>query len=237
MYFQAFPQTYYSLDNRASIQVVRNFLLRTVISDKVKNNYSVYDLYDVRDGETPEILAFQLYGDSNLHWIILQMNEIHDPRFEWPLDTYNLKRFVEGKYSDVDGIHHYEDSSGNIVNGILQLQSPGASFVSIGVEVGSVLQNLSQPGIAYVTELQSVSSALIKVTNGGFKTNNIIKKVGNVEQLSLPISVTVLGGIPVTNFVYEDRLNETRRRIKILKPRYVEQIVKDFENKLAQVNV
>ena len=85
MYFQKFPQTFYSLDNRASVQVVTNFLLRSVFPDEIKNNFTAFDEYDVRDGETPENLAFELYGDTNLHWIILHANEILDPRFDWPL--------------------------------------------------------------------------------------------------------------------------------------------------------
>lgn len=234
MYFQAFPQTFYSLDNRASVQVVRNFLLRTVISDKVKNNYSVYDVYDVRDGETPEILAFQLYGDSNLHWIILQMNEIHDPRFEWPLDTYNLKRFVEGKYNSIDAVHHFEDSEGNTVSGNVTLLSSGEFGI---LSVGDVLVNNTNPGVGYVTEINSTSNVRVRVTTGGFQSGNQIYVASNSSLTANITSTNILSGIPVTNFVYEDELNETRRRIKILKPRYVEQIVKDFENKLAQVNV
>lgn len=236
MYFQAFPQTYYSLDNRASIQVVRNFLLRTVISDKVKNNYSVYDLYDVRDGETPEILAFQLYGDSNLHWIILQMNEIHDPRFEWPLDTYNLKRFVEGKYNNINAVHHYENTSGEIVTPTLEMFSNSEfGFLS----VGSVVKNITNTGVGYVTEILGTSEIIVVCTTGGFVVGDTIQLPNSTTNSATPYTVRPIAAsvIPITNFVYEDRLNETRRRIKVLKPRYVEQIVKDFENKLAQVNV
>lgn len=234
MYFQAFPNTFYSLDNRASVQLVRNFLLRTVISDQVKNNYSVYDLYDIRDGETPEILAFQLYGDSNLHWIILQMNEILDPRFEWPLDTYNLKRFAEGKYTNINGVHHYEDLEGNITSATVEMFSNSEfGFLS----VGDVITNQNKSGIGYVTQLTGLSEILLTATSGGFTLGDTIKLANSTDNLVTPYTVRTLGNnvVPITNFVYEDRLNETRRRIKILKARYVEQIVKDFENKLAQV--
>jgi hypothetical protein len=164
------------------------------------------------------------------------MNEILDARFEWPLDTFNLKRFVEGKYRDINGIQRYENTNGEIVNGILNISSPGTPFTQIGIEVGSVIVNLNQLGQGYVTELPSISQAIIRVTKGGFNTNNLIKKSGSAEQLSLPINVNVLSGIPVTNFVHEDRLNESRRRIKILKPQFVERIVKDFNSKLSQIN-
>lgn len=236
MYFSKFPVTFYSLNNRETVELVTNFLLRNVISDEVKNNYSVYDLYDIRDGETPEILAFQFYGDANLHWILLHMNEILDPRFDWPLSTFNLKRFVDGKYGSANGIHHYEDLNGNQVEAQLEMFSNSDfGFLS----VGNVITNTNNTGIGYVTEINALSEIKLIVTNGGFQVGDVIKLVNSSTNTATPYTVRVLGAstIPVTNYVYEDRINESKRRIKILKPRYVERLVKDFENKLAQVNV
>ena len=31
----------------------------------------LYDTYDVKNGETPESIAFKLYDDAELHWVIL----------------------------------------------------------------------------------------------------------------------------------------------------------------------
>ena len=36
------------------------------------------------------------------------MNNIVNRYYDWPLDEYNFQRFVEDKYSNPDGIHHYE---------------------------------------------------------------------------------------------------------------------------------
>ena len=54
MYFKSFPYTYYSLDDASTVQVVTNITSRAVLSDEVKNNLSLYDEYDIKDGETPE---------------------------------------------------------------------------------------------------------------------------------------------------------------------------------------
>jgi hypothetical protein len=233
MYFQKFPLTLYSLDNRQSVQVIQNLLLRLVISDEIKNNFSVYDEYDIKDGETPEILAFQFYGDSNLHWLILHMNDIIDPRFDWPLDTYNLKRFAEGKYTNINGTHHYENTNGETVNGILEMFS-NSEFANLSV--GDVIENTSGVGIGHVTEVISTSEVLVTVSKGGFVVGDVIRKVGTTSPTYTPYTIRSLSQIPVTNFVYEDRINETKRRIKILKPQFVERIVKDFDSKLSQIN-
>ena len=113
MYFQKFPKTFYSLDNIATVQVVTNILQRVVLTQDLQDNFGVYDEYDVTDSDTPENLAFQLYGDSEYHWIILHFNNILDPRFDWPLTSSNLVKYVEGKYANIYGIHHYKDLDQN----------------------------------------------------------------------------------------------------------------------------
>jgi len=233
MYFQKFPLTLYSLDNRQSVQVIHNPLLRLVVSDEIKNNFSVYDEYDIRDGETPEVLAFQFYGDANLHWLILHMNDIIDPRFDWPLDTYNFRRFVEGKYPNVDGTHHYEDTNGRQVSGLQEMFSNSEFGI---FSVGDVIENTSGVGICHITQIISTSEILVTVTKGGFVTGDVIRKAGTTTPTITPYTIRTLSGIPVTNFNYEDKINETKRRIKILKPQFVERIVKDFDSKLSQIN-
>lgn len=233
MYFQKFPLTFYSLDNRATVQVVTNFLLRSVFSDEIKNNFTAFDEYDIKDGETPETLAFEIYGDTNLHWIILHANDILDPRFDWPLDTFNLKRFAEGKYSNINAVHHFEDTDGNTVNGNVTLQS-SAEFTSF--TVGSAIVNNTNEGVGFVTSKASDSSMNVRVTKGGFQAGNQFSLASNTLVTANITSTTILSGIPVTNLVYEDRENETKRRIRILKPQFIERLVREFDSKLAQIN-
>jgi hypothetical protein len=81
----------------------------------VRTNILLYDTYDVKEGETPEIIASKLYGDPELHWVILMINNVTDRFHQWPLSTPQFLDFINDKYSNPDGIHHYEvpQSSGN----------------------------------------------------------------------------------------------------------------------------
>lgn len=160
MYFSNFPYTYYSVDDGANVKVVTNITLRAVVNEEIKNNFSLYDEYDVLDGETPEIVADRFYNNPTYHWVILHINDILDPRFDWPLSSASLVSYAQGKYSNIYATHHYEDSNGYIV--------------------------------------ESDTS----------------------------------GATPVSNFTYEDRLNDEKRRIKILKPQYVSTVVSEFNKKL-----
>ena len=57
--------------------------------------------YIIQDGDTPEILAYKLYGSSERHWIILLYNDIIDPLFDWPLQQSVLNNFIENKYGSI----------------------------------------------------------------------------------------------------------------------------------------
>ena len=108
MYFANFPLIPYDSVGNGELKLVTNLMKRVALRTKVRANTLLYDTYDVKEGETPEMLADKLYGDSNLHWIIMYVNNITDRYHQWPLSTPQFLAFVNDKYSDPDGIHHYE---------------------------------------------------------------------------------------------------------------------------------
>ena len=56
-----------------------------------------------------------MYGDSQLHWIILLINDIYDRYHQWPMNVNQFQSYLADKYSNPNGVHHYEisQSSGN----------------------------------------------------------------------------------------------------------------------------
>jgi hypothetical protein len=130
MYFEKFPQMLYDFDINGQKQVrlitdvTRNIRFRR----DVLSNVTVFDEYDITDGETPEIIAEKLYGNPQYHWIIMLANERFDYRSDFPLPYVELSRYVTDKYGvgNEDDIHHYIDSNGFIVDA----QNPEATSVS-----------------------------------------------------------------------------------------------------------
>jgi hypothetical protein len=231
MYFKSFPYTYYSLDDASTVQVVTNITNRVTLSDEVKTNLGLYDEYDIKDGETPELVATRFYGNPELHWLVLHYNEIIDPRFDWPMDTNNLNRHVSGKYTDTNATHHFEDANGNYTNGNAYILSSNA-FTNFSVN--DAITNNTNNGTAYITQKNSSSNVRITITTGGFKTGDQILKSSNTTNRANITSTVILSGTPITNFAFEDELNESKRRIKILKASYVDAIINDFKKKLGE---
>ena len=123
MYFKSFPIIPYDSVGDLQFKDVTNLLRRVGLRAKLKSNTSLYDTYDVKEGETPEMVAFKLYGDSELHWIILIVNNITDRYHQWPMNFSQFNEYLNDKYSNPDGIHHYETT-----------QSSGDTKVKIQIE-------------------------------------------------------------------------------------------------------
>lgn len=230
MYFAAFPLTYYSLENDASnVKVVTNITQRVTLSDELKNNYGLYDEYDIKDGETPEIIADKFYNNPQLHWIVLHTNDILDPRYDWLLPYDKLVKFCEGKYANVNGTHHFEDSNSNYVVGNVYLFS---SNEFSNLETSNVITNISGTGTGYIAAKNNNSNIIVNVTVGGFNAGDVLSLAGNSQVNANITSTEIITGTPITNLIYEDRVNESKRKIKILKPQYVNNVVNDFKKKL-----
>lgn len=239
MYFRKFPQTFYSLDDRRTAQIVTNILTRVVFTDELKNNLSAFYLYNIQDGDTPENLAYQIYGDSNLHWVILHLNEIFDPYFEWPVRINTLKTVVQERYNNAISIHHYEDNNQNIVTGNVTIFSSNL-FTSALFEAGDVVLNYTNFGKGFINSRINNSTIQVTVTEGGFlggdRLYNVSKGGNTAANIFSITNAIAVNSTPVTNYMHEEKQNETNRTIKILKPQFIERVLREFDSAIAKIN-
>ena len=110
MFFENFPIIAYDSVGNGEYKAVTDLLRRVAIRSKVRSNVLVFDTYDVKQGETPEMLADKLYNDPELHWVILLINDITDRYHQWPMNNNQFLTYLNDKYSNVDATHHYEIS-------------------------------------------------------------------------------------------------------------------------------
>ena len=143
MFFEKFPLLPYTLDNKKTFQLVPDILRRIKLSSEITQSGTFFDQYDVKDGETPEIVAQNWYGDSNLHWVILLSNDIIDPRFDWPMSYNNLVEFCNGKYGavNINKLHHYVNLNEYIINGYRNLSSSSTPNNPVSISLQSSTLN------------------------------------------------------------------------------------------------
>ena len=137
-YFDRFPLMIYDMKNDGNYKLLPDILRRVKQRSAIKDGQFIFDNYDVKNGETPETIAYKWFGDAELHWVILMTNNVLDRYHDWPMNSVQLQEFLEDKYSNPDGIHHYEITKDS---GTLTPQGP--TDYSHKVEVNSDTVNAS----------------------------------------------------------------------------------------------
>ncbi|MBC8442734.1 MAG: baseplate wedge protein 53 [Proteobacteria bacterium] len=100
MYFEKFPYIQYknfqNLENASVLST--NILKRIAFTNSLKENTSYFVDYTIKDGETPESIAYDFYGDVGLYWVVLLLNDIINPYYDWPMDMNTLDNYISKKY-------------------------------------------------------------------------------------------------------------------------------------------
>jgi len=107
-YFNQFPKIYYDAVGNGNYKLVTNLLRRVQIKEGLRESAALFDLYNITGEETPESVAEQYYGDQKYYWIILLFNNIKDRFYDWPLSQEQFETYVNDKYTNINGVHHYE---------------------------------------------------------------------------------------------------------------------------------
>ena len=105
----------YDVKNNGNFKLLPDIIRRVKQRNAIKSGQFIFDTYDVRNGEKPEDIAYKWFGDAQLHWVILMTNDVTDRYYQWPMNDAQFEEFIADKYSNPDGIHHYEvtKDSGN----------------------------------------------------------------------------------------------------------------------------
>ena len=110
---------------------VKNLFKKGIIREDIFQDVSFFTKYQIVGDDRPDNVAFKVYGDSSLDWIVLQSNNIVNIQTEWPLSQRNFDRFMLEKYNTYDnlynGIHHYETIETKNSNGVVII--PGGQQV------------------------------------------------------------------------------------------------------------
>ena len=146
-YFKQLPDLDYPslANNRNSAydyQIVKNIFKRAVLRDDIFNEATAFTKYTVQGDDRPDQVAYKLYNDSGLDWVVLTTNNIIHVRDEWPMGNEDFLTYLNEKYTSqqLANIHHYEteiirDSEGRLIQpeGLTVPAGHSVSFVDRGV--------------------------------------------------------------------------------------------------------
>ena len=192
-YFRNIPEfAYVNRDDPKSTNeysLVKNFFKRAKLRDDIFENVAFFEKFIIKGDDRPDNVAFQVYGDPTLDWVVLMSNNIVNVQSEWPLSNENFYEYLIDKYENetklYSGIHHYEANEVKTSDGRIIIES--GTRVGVG---------------------QSVS----------------FFDKGKNDQ----VTITDIA-LPVTNFTYEQNLNNKKREIFLLKKIYLNIVFDDLE--------
>jgi hypothetical protein len=193
-YFRNLPDFEYvnrTTDGRniSDYTTVKNLFKKGKLREDIFQDLAFFDRYIIKGDDRPDNVAFELYGDETLDWVVLLANNILNVHDEWPMPQTVFDEYLLSKYGDYDTIfsevHHYKS--------IEVKNSFGTVIFPAGLEID---QNQT------VSYYDILTQSYVDVTN-------------MAEE--------------VTNYVYEEDLNNKKREIFILKSQYLGIVVDDLE--------
>ena len=171
---------------------VKNLFKRGFLREDIFQNLSFFSKYQIVGDDRPDNVAFKIYQDSSLDWLVLIANNILNVADEWPMASSSFDEILLDKYGSYDtlfnGIHHYET--------IEVKDSSNKKIIVRGLEVES-----------------------------DFSITFFDQNVSEYKTLT-PV-------IPITNYQYEEKINDAKRNIYLLKPEYQQVVRDDLESLMS----
>jgi len=218
-YFSYFPEIAYvsRTNDRSSSDeyiVVKNIFKRAKLRDDFYNVVTAFDDYMIISDERPDQVAEAVYGDPRYDWVVLITNNITNIRDQWPLNAQDFQKYLLDKYGseeELTKVHHYITE--------VSIDTKKRIVVPEGLRVDSnfnsqYLDQTTRQEINYGGTLNSLST---------------IDSVGTVKDANGNV-VTHDNILAVSNYEYEENLNDAKRRIKLLKKDFLNVVVSDMRS-------
>lgn len=220
-YFESFPGTIYTFDkNTINQQIVTDILARSSFLREVANNTSIAYEYNVKETDTPEIIAHKFYGDAYRSWIILLFNQIINPYYDFPLTSNALDSYIQNKYNQTINealvtIHHYEKeiTKEATYNGLL-IDKSVETFI-----IGEYDVDYSDNSITPATLPGTADTSLVVSTE-------------TVAYPDYNLKITTVNKA-ISNYTNEVNVNESKRKIKILDEKFVQRVEDEFRSLMS----
>ena len=210
MYFRSIPDIQYDTKpvnypfTSSDFIVAKNFFRRFQLNPDVFDFALLYDQTTVEDGERLDQVAYRMHGKAEYDWIIVLVNNLIDPQFNWPMSDHVLRTYAEEKYDDpYSEILYYETREIRVNQKIKHDLSSVDRFVTV-----------LEPGLR-------VSSQFY---------NDFFTYFDGTNTVSVPGSSVSRA---ITAFEHEQRENDNRRTIYTLRNDLISRFIEEFRGKNA----
>jgi hypothetical protein len=194
---------------------VKNLFKRGKLREDIIQNLAFFTKYKIVGNERPDNVAYKLYNDETLDWVILLTNNILNIQSEWPLTQKAFDKVMLEKYGDYEtlyaGIHHYETTEIINSNGAIVLPAglrvpntwnTNGNFIEVNnTKIGQIF---SGNGITPTTTATvTINDGIFGLNVGSQVTiNNVIEKIYNGTFIVTSVLIPFEDGRAIS-FTYE----------------------------------
>jgi hypothetical protein len=167
-FFRQFPKTVYDFQN-AGIGTTITDLFRFVQSDlAISDDISVYQYYNISDGDRPDIVSQQIYGTPDYYWTFFLCNEnLKNGLGQWPMSQQQFDNYIDTEYDGTAIITYpYVEWTGNYnIADATYVDSLAGKF-----KIGETVNGLyGGSGIVFKRDAQ-MSQLILRNVTGTFRT-------------------------------------------------------------------
>lgn len=217
-YFSQIPSIQYQFPDNV-VRQYSNLSFRPAIIDRVINSASNFMRYTIQDGDTPDTIAYDYYGDSQLHWVVLTTNNIVDYYTQWPKTRSSLDRYITQKYRSV------MDSDGNMVTLTDAQLDEYVNFVGTATNSWTATIDIKDSDRGPVKSVVRLRPQYFEDVEGRQYSYDLI--VNNIEPKTAwgtTIQDFPVNPAPISLWRVEDNANTRLRGIRLLKQNVVAEI-------------
>ena len=108
MYFDKFPKIIYNfnINNKEELKVLTDITRNVRLRKEILSNITLFDMYIISDGETPEFIAEKIYGNPEYFWAVMLANDRYDYLTDFPMRQTAMEKIIleipKEKRGDVD---------------------------------------------------------------------------------------------------------------------------------------
>lgn len=118
--FSFYPKTNFKLDDYDSVRAI-DITSSVRIKTFLKQYRGIsYFPYVIKDGERPDTVSYNVYGEPSYDWLILLSNDMYSIYDDWPKDSETFRNYIIEKYGSINvassTIKYYYDANNNIID-------------------------------------------------------------------------------------------------------------------------
>jgi hypothetical protein len=214
-YFRELPDIAYQSpllhkNSSRDFLLIKNIFRRTKLYDFLESNVTLLNTFTIGDGDRPDTIAEELYGDATLDYIVVLVAGITNITNEWPLQDYQVYDYALEKYgseTEMNAIRYYETLE--IIDDQNRQIVPPNLIVDADFKIDGTV-NKFPSSTRYTLKSLTGNRQLDDKDEFTVATDNIARAVTNLE--------------------YEYTENEKKREINVLNRGYIQLFINDLRD-------